>query len=446
MNAVEILMREHSVDIQGAREICRELIKKYVAKYIQVIKNVKHDDSISIGLREYVEALQYCISGNLVWSKHCPRYHREASFNETQLEWMHNGVPSELAVSLPSSAASSRSSGKPSPTSILYSESSRSNTPPFEEPPVTVDSLRLNLELPSAPPSSEIVEAPYQYISSLPSKGIRDKFIDALNYWFKVPHDVAEQIKAITNRSHQASLLLDDFQDSSPLRRGNPAAHTIFGAPQTINSAGYCIVKAVAEIIALGNVQIVIDKCLNIYKGQALDLHWTFNGICPTPAEYLQMIDCKTGAQFELIVQLMLANATMPTEAKFSPLATSLGRYFQISDDYKNLVSADYTKQKGFCEDLDEGKYSLPLIHLLHSQPENLQISNILSMRHSEGKMMYEHKLLVLKHLKEARSLEYTYSILGDLHARIRQQIDELEEALGETNTELRLLWELLRV
>ncbi|KIK55691.1 hypothetical protein GYMLUDRAFT_248501 [Collybiopsis luxurians FD-317 M1] len=439
MNALGILMREHNTDLQGAQQICRELIKKYVAEYMQVIENVKHDGSISVDLCKYVEALQYSISGNLLWSKHCPRYHLEVSFNEAQLEWMHNGVPDTVL----SPVASSASSDKPSPTWSLHSESSRSDTPPFEEFPVTLEDLKLNLELPMC---TQIIEAPYQYISSLPSKGIRDKFIDALSYWFKVPPDVVEQIKAITNRSHQASLLLDDFQDSSPLRRGNPAAHTIFGAPQTINSAGYCVVKAIAEIITLGNVQIVIDKVLNIYKGQALDLHWTFNGTCPTPAEYLQMIDCKTGAQFELIAQLMLANATISSEANFSPLATSLGRYFQIADDYKNLVSADYTKQKGFCEDLDEGKYSLPLIHLLRSQPENLQISNILSMRRSEGKMMYEHKLLVLKHMKEAKSLEYTHSILVNLHAHIGQQIHKLEEALGETNTELRLLWELLRV
>ncbi|KIK55704.1 hypothetical protein GYMLUDRAFT_205331 [Collybiopsis luxurians FD-317 M1] len=453
-NALRVLMREHNIGIQEAQQMCRKLIKQHVSDYIQIVENVKHNESLSADLRKYIEAMQYTISGNIAWSMNCPRYHPQASLNETQLEWMHSGVPDKLTFSLPSPPASPEVLGSLSPSWSVHSDSSRSSTPPLEEPITATKNLLMNLELPSPPPPSEIVEAPYQYIASLPSKGIRDKFIDAVNQWLKVPENIVEQIKALTNRLHQASLLLDDFEDSSPLRRGKPAAHTIFGAPQAINSAGYCIVKAIGELQALGASQIITskliltssDKILSLFKGQALDLHWTYNGICPTPAEYIQMIDCKTGAQFDLVVDMMLAHSNASVKPDLKKLTTLLGRYFQIADDYKNLVSADYRKQKGFCEDLDEGKYSLPLIHLLQSHPENLQLRNILSTRRAEGKMMYEQKVLVLEYLREAESLEYTHSVLEGLHAKIGQQIDNIEESFGETSIELRVLWELLRV
>jgi geranylgeranyl pyrophosphate synthase len=38
---------------------------------------------------------------------------------------------------------------------------------------------------------------------------------------------------------------LDDIQDGSPLRRGKLAAHTLFGVPQTINSANLAIIEAI---------------------------------------------------------------------------------------------------------------------------------------------------------------------------------------------------------
>lgn len=60
-------------------------------------------------------------------------------------------------------------------------------------------------------------------------------------------------------------LRLDDFEDSSPLRRGRPAAHAIFGAAQTINSANYWILKALDEVRRLGD-----SECLTIFIGKSL--------------------------------------------------------------------------------------------------------------------------------------------------------------------------------
>lgn len=49
--------------------------------------------------------------------------------------------------------------------------------------------------------------APFDYITSLPSKGVRDVFIDALNIWLRLPETVVTRVKSIINTLHSASLM-----------------------------------------------------------------------------------------------------------------------------------------------------------------------------------------------------------------------------------------------
>jgi fusicocca-2,10(14)-diene synthase/ophiobolin F synthase len=102
VNAIWVLMQEHQTDVDGAMQICRKLIVDHVAKYLDVIEANKNDESISLDLRKYLDVMLYSISGNVVWSLECPRYNPDINFNETQLEWMRQGLPPrpELSPSL----------------------------------------------------------------------------------------------------------------------------------------------------------------------------------------------------------------------------------------------------------------------------------------------------------------------------------------------------------
>jgi geranylgeranyl diphosphate synthase type 3 len=44
---------------------------------------------------------------------------------------------------------------------------------------------------------------------------------------------------------------MDDVEDNSELRRGEPVAHTIYGVPQTINTANYVYFLAIQELLTL---------------------------------------------------------------------------------------------------------------------------------------------------------------------------------------------------
>jgi geranylgeranyl diphosphate synthase type 3 len=54
---------------------------------------------------------------------------------------------------------------------------------------------------------------------------------------------------------------------------------------------------------------------------------------------------------------------------------------YQIQDDYLNLQSDAYTSNKGYCEDLTEGKYSFPIIHSIRADVSNKEIQNILKQK-----------------------------------------------------------------
>jgi geranylgeranyl pyrophosphate synthase len=53
---------------------------------------------------------------------------------------------------------------------------------------------------------------------------------------------------------HNASFLIDDIEDDSPLRRGKPAIYRVFGRAQTINSANYLWVITSEESFQLNKI------------------------------------------------------------------------------------------------------------------------------------------------------------------------------------------------
>lgn len=58
----------------------------------------------------------------------------------------------------------------------------------------------------------------------------------------------------------------------------------------------------------------------------------------------------------------------------FVPLVNLISILFQIRDDYMNLASTEYGDNKGYCEDLTEGKFSFPVVHAVRASETDRQI------------------------------------------------------------------------
>jgi geranylgeranyl diphosphate synthase type 3 len=126
----------------------------------------------------------------------------------------------------------------------------------------------------------------------------------------------------------------------------------------------------------------------------------------------------------------------------YTPLVNIIGIHFQVRDDYMNLQSTEvrghfslfstiiynntlytkYTHNKGFCEDLTEGKFSFPIIHAIRTDMSNRQLLNILSQKTNS----LEVKQYAVQVIKGTGAFEYTLEFLKQKEKEALEEIERL--------------------
>ncbi|KAK6344729.1 hypothetical protein TWF718_006687 [Orbilia javanica] len=440
-----IIMRIHDVSFGEAKEIMKQKWLEMEKLFLKLRDELMAECGVYSApeYARYLSCLQHLLGGVVVFSMHCPRY-----ISVTPEKYPLCPKPEHRLKDLPRKPqphGSRKENGLVNGTLVnKYTENGYHNSGPYgtqitltigkanETQTLYMDKAPWLSKYPRLP--DEVILEPVDYIKSLPSKGIRNVAIDALDFWYMVPQRSVEIIKNIISMLHTSSLMIDDIEDRSDLRRGEPSAHMVFGIPQAINSANYLFVKCIFEAQKLSPSAVAIfeDELRNLHIGQGLDIHWTFHQKCPSESEYIQMIDGKTGGLFRMASRLMRDQATQNRDLEVEDLITLMGRFFQIRDDYQNLGSVDYARAKGSLSDLDEGKYSLMLIHALNNQKHNHQLRSLLQTRSQNGILTKEQKNLIMKIMGRSRSMEYTAMVLEDLRIEIDVKLGYIEEQLSE--------------
>ncbi|CAD6193539.1 unnamed protein product [Caenorhabditis auriculariae] len=268
--------------------------------------------------------------------------------------------------------------------------------------------------------------APFEYIRSMPGKQIRSKLAIAFNLWLRIEESKLHQILEIVEMLHNASLLIDDIEDNSVLRRGLPVTHRIFGTPRTINSANYVYFIALEKCIGLGSdqaIRVFTEQLLELHRGQGKELFWRDTVSCPTEAQYEDMVVQKTGGLFFLAVRLM--QGFSENVHGFERLLRLMALFFQIRDDYLNLVSDEMAQQKTFAEDLTEGKFSFPIIHAVHNfsgSRNDDPVINILRQRTQD----VEVKRFCILLLQKRGSFQHTVTRLQQLSNELKAEVEAL--------------------
>ena len=303
--------------------------------------------------------------------------------------------------------------------------------PGFEKQLSQIDEEGHQVQIPYSQSNNEeqdeILLEPYTYLLRKKGKNIRTRLLKAFNVWLGAPEEKVKEIDELIKMLHNSSLVIDDIEDNSVLRRGNPVSHKIYGVASTINAANYVYFIALEKILALDNleaVKIFKDSMLELHRGQGMEIYWRDTYMCPTEEEYRETIVRKTGGLFNLAVMLLqlFSDGDSCPKYDYVKLTSLLGLYFQIRDDYANLCFEEYFENKSFGEDLTEGKFSFPIIHAIQTFPKDNRLINIVRQRTND----VEVKKYAIQLLEDAGSFEYTRQQMKELDSKIRREVELL--------------------
>jgi len=242
---------------------------------------------------------------------------------------------------------------------------------------------------------------------------------------------------------HNGTLMIDDIEDSSELRRGKPCTYRIFGMDIAINAGNamyylplLSVIKNKAKLTPAKTnrlYEIYIEEMVNLSFGQAMDIAW-HRGIANadkiTEKHYLQMCAYKTGTLARMAARLaaVLADASEDFVEKLGKFAESVGIAFQMQDDILDVTGEEFAEKKGaFGMDITEGKRTLMVIHTLeNAKPKDKKrLIEILNMHTSDQKLRDE----AINIIKNYNSIEYTKQFARKLVKESWNEIDKLLRA-----------------
>lgn len=176
---------------------------------------------------------------------------------------------------------------------------------------------------------------------------------------------------------HNFSLIHDDIQDNSPLRRGRETVWKRWGIAQAINAGDAMLTIAHLALLRIGKTtspkianqaaHTLQHACLQLTKGQYLDLAFESQEKLSTEA-YWQMVGGKTAALLGACTELgaIAANCSNARRVAFRDFGYYLGLAFQAQDDILGIWGDAALTGKSNESDLLAGKKSLPVIYGMH--------------------------------------------------------------------------------
>ena len=185
-------------------------------------------------------------------------------------------------------------------------------------------------------------------------------------------HDVLPAAVAV-ELIHNFSLVHDDIQDQSLLRRGRPTVWKRWGVAQAINAGDVLFILAHQSLFNLRDRfkpdkvfsagQIIQEACLNLTRGQFLDLSFEKRKDVSVE-EYWGMISFKTAALLSASTHIgaILAGLTETRLESCREFGHYLGMAFQVYDDYLGIWGDSALTGKSTESDLVTGKKVLPVL------------------------------------------------------------------------------------
>ncbi|PRP85189.1 polyprenyl synthetase [Planoprotostelium fungivorum] len=259
----------------------------------------------------------------------------------------------------------------------------------------------------------------------------------------------------ITEIIHNGSLIIDDIEDSSDVRRGKPCLHHMVGLDIAVNVGNMMYFlpmkvleekkKTLSVDTLLQCYEVYSQEMINVHLGQGLDICWHSRKLGedhePTVEHYLHMCANKTGALARMSVKLsaiVCGGESLQVEA-LGKFAESLGVAFQIQDDLLNLMEGNSegslaAGKGGVGEDIHEGKRTLMVIHsFTHGTVDDARrLKDILSMKTYDQVLIRE----AIDIMERSGSMQYAKEKAQQV---LKEAWAEVDDVLPQTKAKDRL-------
>jgi geranylgeranyl diphosphate synthase type I len=211
---------------------------------------------------------------------------------------------------------------------------------------------------------------------------------------------------------HNFSLIHDDIEDNSSLRRGRPTVWKEWGIAQATNAGDALFALAHLELLRLSDslpataviqaARSLNQTCLHLTQGQYLDLSYE-QRLDLTEADYWPMIEGKTSALLAACTEIGAMIASAPAQAcqSYKLFGSSLGLAFQAQDDLLGIWGNAVLTGKSNESDLVTGKKTLPVLF-------GLSKKGAFYHRWLQGSISPQEAPLIANLLAEEGAQEYT--------------------------------------
>jgi heptaprenyl diphosphate synthase len=170
---------------------------------------------------------------------------------------------------------------------------------------------------------------------------------------------------AVVELTHLASLYHDDVMDSAPLRRGQAAAHQVYGNTVAILTGDMLFAKASGIVADLGpeSVRIQAQTFERLCLGQIHETVGPAEGEDPV-AHHLSVLADKTGSLIATSARLgaLLAGCSAEVIDALISYGEAVGVAFQLADDIIDLTQDPAVTGKNSGTDLREGVPTMPVL------------------------------------------------------------------------------------
>ena len=229
---------------------------------------------------------------------------------------------------------------------------------------------------------------------------------------------------------HTATLVHDDIIDRAETRRNRPTVNALYGNDTAVLMGDWLYMSAFETSLAersLPILDILTRVTRKMTEGELLQLT-TLGKADISEDQYLDIIQRKTAFLFSACCEVgaILGGARAQEQKALADYGMNLGMAFQLTDDLLDFTATDDALGKSAGVDLLGGKVTLPLIHLIATEPSAQEMVQTVM---TEAGYQTVPRSKLLEAVESAGAIERARALGSEFAAAARGALDDLPDS-----------------